>query len=55
LDLQSATERQIQVNELLFDDTYLSKVINDKKSWFTWMEVLDFIYPQLFSTAKSMG
>jgi hypothetical protein len=31
----------MQIKELLFDDAYLSKVIDDKKSWFTHMEVLD--------------
>jgi hypothetical protein len=28
---------------------------NDKKSWFTPMEVLDFIYHQFFFTANSLG
>jgi len=41
--------------ELLFDDAYLSKVIDDKKSWFTWMEVLDWIYHQFLFTAISLG
>ena len=44
LDLGSETELRIQVRELLFDNAYLSKVIDDKKSWYTWMEVLDLIY-----------
>jgi hypothetical protein len=34
-ELRSETELQIQVKELLFDNTYLSKVVEDKKSWFT--------------------
>jgi len=34
---------RIQVEELLFDDTYLSKVIEEMKSWFTRMKVLDLI------------
>ena len=55
LDLGSETELRIQVNELLFDDAYHSKVINDKKSWFTRMEVLDLIYHQFFFTANSLG
>jgi len=55
LDLSSETELRIQVKELLFDDAYLSKVIDDKKSWFTWMEVLDLIYHQFFFTANSLG
>jgi len=55
LDLGSETELRIQFKELLFDDDYLSKVIDDKKSWFTWMEVLDLIYHQFFFTANSLG
>jgi len=55
LDLGSETELQIKVKEFLFDDAYLSKVVNDKKSWFTLMEVLDLIYHQCFFTANSLG
>ena len=55
LDLHSDTERRIQVKELLFEDAYLSKVVEDKKSWFTRMEVLDPIYHQFFFTANSLG
>jgi len=55
LDLRSETELRIQVKELLFDDAYLSKVVDDKKSWFTRMEVLDLIYHQFFFTANSLG
>jgi len=49
------TELWIKVKELLFDDAYLSKVVDSKKSWFTRMEVLDLIYPQFFFTADSLG
>jgi hypothetical protein len=55
LDVGSETELQIQVQELLFDDAYLSNVVDDKKSWFTRMEVLDLIYHQFFLTANSVG
>ena len=55
LDLGSETELRIQVKELLFDNVYLSKVIDDKKAWFTRMEVLDLIYHQFFFTANSLG
>jgi len=55
LDLGSETELQLQVKELLFDDAYLSKVIDDKKAWFTQMEVLDLIYHQSCSAANSLG
>jgi len=55
LDLPSETELQNQVKELLFDDAYLLKVINDEKSWFTQMEVLDLIYHQFFCTTNSLG
>ena len=54
LDLGSETELGIQVMELLFDDAYLSKVVDDKMSWFTRMEVLDPIYHQSFFTANSL-
>jgi hypothetical protein len=43
LDSGSETELQIKVMELLFDDAYLSKVDDDKKAWFSLMEVLDLI------------
>jgi len=32
LDLHSETELRIQVKELLFDDAYIPKVVDDKKS-----------------------
>ena len=35
LDLRPETELWITVKELLFDDAYLYKVVDDKKSWFT--------------------
>jgi len=54
LDVGSETELRIKVKELLFDDAYLSKVVDDKKSWFTRMEVLDLIYHQFFFTANSL-
>jgi len=54
-DLRSETELRIQVKELLFGDAYLSKVFDDKKSWFAQMEVLDLIYHQFFFTANSLG
>jgi len=55
LDVGSGTEIWIKVKELLFDDTYLSKVVDDKKSWFMQMEVLDLIFHQFFFTANSWG
>jgi hypothetical protein len=55
LDLGSETELQIQVEELLFDEMYLSQVIDEKKAWFTRMEVLDLIHHQFFFTANSLG
>jgi len=55
LDVGSETELRIKVKELLFDDAYLSKVVDDKKSWFPRMEVLDLIYHQFFFTANSLG
>jgi hypothetical protein len=54
-DFCSETDLRIQGKELLFDDAYLSKVVEDKKSWFTRMEVLDLIYHQFFFTANSLG
>jgi len=55
LDLCSETELGIRVEELLFDDAYLSKVVDDMKSWFTRMEVLDLIYHQSLLTANGFG
>jgi hypothetical protein len=55
LDWRSETELRIQVMELQFDDAYLSKVIEDRKSWFTRVEVLDLICHQLYFTANSLG
>jgi len=46
---------RIQVREILFDDAYLSKVIDDRNSWFMQMEVLDLIYHQFFLTANNLG
>jgi len=53
--VRSETELQIKVKELLFDDAYLSKVVDDTNSWFTRMEVVDLIYQQYFFTATSLG
>jgi hypothetical protein len=39
----------------MFDDAYLSMVIDDKESWFTLVEVLDLIYNQFSFTANSLG
>jgi hypothetical protein len=55
LDVGSETDLQIKVKELLFDDAYLSKVVDDKNCWFTRMEVVDPIYHQFFFTANSLG
>jgi len=55
LDVGSETELRIKIKELLFDDAYLSKVVDDKKSWFTRKEVLDFIYHQFLFTTNSLG
>jgi hypothetical protein len=53
--LRSETEPRIEVKELLFVDAYLSKVIEDKKSLFTRMELLDLVYCQFFITANRLG
>ena len=55
LDFGSETELWIKVKELLFDNAYLSKVVDDDKSWFTGMEVLDLIHHQFFFTTNSLG
>jgi len=55
-DVGSETEHRIMVMDLLCDDAYLSKVVDDKKLWFnTGMEVLDLIYQQFFLSANSLG
>ena len=55
LDLESEIELRIQVKELRFNNGYLLKVIDDKKSSFTQMEVLDLIYHRNFFTTNSFG
>jgi hypothetical protein len=55
LDLVSETDLRIEIKDLVFDDAYFSKVIDDKKSWFTRMEVVDLTYHQFFFTANSLG
>jgi hypothetical protein len=54
LDLESETEHRMQKKDLMFDDTYLSKVIDETKSWFTPTDVLDLIYHQLFFPTNSL-
>jgi hypothetical protein len=55
LDSGSGTDLQIQVKELLFDDASHPKVIDDKKAWFTRLDVLDLIYLQFFFTTNCLG
>jgi len=55
LGVGSETAVRIKVKKLFFNEAYLSKVVDDKKSWFTRMEVLELIYHQLFFTANSLG
>jgi len=55
LVLRSETDLQIQFKDLLFDNAYLFKVVDNKESSFTRMEVLDHIYHQFFLTANSLG
>ena len=44
LDVGSETDLGITVKKLIIDDAYLCSVLNDKKSGFTHMEVVDLIY-----------
>jgi len=46
--LHTETELLMQVKKLLFDNVYLPKVNDDKKSWFPLMEVLDQNLPSMF-------
>jgi hypothetical protein len=55
LAFRSETDLRIQIKELLFDNAYLSNVIDDKKYWFKRMEVLDIIYHQCFLAANTLG
>jgi len=55
IDVVAQTELLIEVKKRLFDDAYRSNIVNDKKSRFTCMEVLDPIYLQFFFTADSVG
>jgi len=53
--LSTQIDLLVLVKELVFDDAYLSKVVDDEKSLFTRMDVLDPIYNQLFFTTNSLG
>jgi len=44
----------MQVTKHLFDHPYLSKVIDDKSSWFMHMEVPDLINTQFFFNTNSL-
>jgi hypothetical protein len=54
LNLGYETEFRIKAKEILFDDAYLSKVVDDRKTWFTGIEVLELIYPQFLYSANSL-
>ena len=41
--------------EFLFADANLSKVVDDKQSWFMRIEVLDLFYHQFFFAVNSLG
>jgi len=47
------TNGQIQIIELLIDDAYLSKFVQDMNWWFTRLEILDLIY-NLFCTSTNI-
>jgi len=55
VDLDSKTDLRIQVKELPFEDAYLSKVVDDKKSGFTRMEEHDLFYCHTLFAAISLG
>jgi len=43
LDVDSETDLRIKVEELLFDNAYIRKVVDDEKSWFTlWKCLISF-------------
>ena len=54
LVLLSETEHQIPNQDHLYYNAYLPKIQDDKKSWFMWMDILDWIYHQFFFTANSV-
>jgi len=51
--LDPETEPWIQAKELLYEDAYLSTVLDDKKLWFTQMEMVHLIYNEIFFAANS--
>jgi len=55
LDLNLGTELQIQVKEFLFDDGYLSDVVDEKKLWFMRMTAVDLIYHRFLFTTNRLG
>jgi len=55
MDLDSKTELQTRVKDMLIDDAYLSNVFVDMNSSFTHMEALVLIYHQPFFATNSLG
>jgi len=53
MDLGSETELRIQVKNHWFDDDYLANVVDNQKSWFTRIDVLDVISHQFFIPLNS--
>jgi len=54
LHLESETELRTQVLKLQFNNAHLSGVVDDKKSFFSQMEMLDLIDCQFFFTTNSL-
>jgi hypothetical protein len=55
VDLGSATGLRIQDKEFMLDDANLSKLIDNGKSWFTPMEMIDLINHQFFIAINCLG
>jgi hypothetical protein len=55
LDIHSQEELKYQVVHLLAEDSYMMKIVADKKAWFTRFEILDLIYHIFFFTVNSLG
>ena len=54
-DIRSQEELKYQVTQLLAEDSYMMKIVGDKKAWFTRFEILDLIYHIFFFTVNSLG
>jgi hypothetical protein len=47
-DIRSQEDLKYQIAQLLAEDSYMIKIVGDKKVWFTRLEISDLIYHIFF-------